>query len=206
MALVFHRGLAVPLWAIAFFAVVLAAPPRPVPPVTVLLGMAVLALTMMAMLQWRRSRALVHVAPVTRPDRAHAGIIMTTVSARQRGWTVDRAPSAPAPDDALDLVRMDDDGGWQMAREAAVPALIPGAREPGMLTTFAAPPASGRIPEEPSTMDATTIAERQREGGGAPNQRRPQGDEPRWNLAHALHQFLTATRALYTRRFRPHHV
>ena len=49
---------------------------------------------------------------------------------------------------------------------------VPGDREPGMLTTFGVPPASVRIvPEGPSTMDAATIAARQREGGGAPSQR-----------------------------------
>jgi hypothetical protein len=51
------------------------------------------------------------------------------------------------------------------------PAMIPGAREPGMLTTFGVPAvvSSGA----PIAMDAATTAARQREGGGAPNQRRP---------------------------------
>jgi hypothetical protein len=49
--------------------------------------------------------------------------------------------------------------------------MIPGAREPGMLTTFGvhAVVFSG----SGIAMDAATTAARQREGGGAPNQRRP---------------------------------
>lgn len=205
MALVFHRGVAIPLWAIAFFAVALAAPPRPMPPVTVLLGIAVIALTMMAMAQWRRtSRVPVEVRPLRRSDRAQAGIIVTTISARRRVGAVDRATSAP--DDALDLVRMDDDGGWQMSRETAVPsALIPGAREPGMLTMLRTSAASAQIPDGLGTMDAATVAERQREGGGAPNQR-SSAERSRWNVAHTLHEFLVTTRALYGRRFRTNHV
>jgi len=208
MALVFHRGLAVPLWAIAFFAVALAAPPRPIPPVTVLVGIAVLALTMMAMVQWRRtSRALAEVRPrpMTGCDRAHPGIFMAAVRVGTGVRTFEVATNAPAPDDALELVRMDDDGGWQMARQPAVP-LIPGAREPGMLTTFAPSAAGTRIPDEPSTMDATTIAERQREGGGAPSQRRPASE--RWwpDVERRVHHFVTATRALYARRLRSNHV
>jgi len=86
-----------------------------------------------------------------------------------------------------DLARLDDDGGKQIARAPATgPAadltqragaygfktpMIPGAREPGMLTTFGvhAVVFSG----SGIAMDAATTAARQREGGGAPNQRRP---------------------------------
>jgi hypothetical protein len=51
---------------------------------------------------------------------------------------------------------------------------VPGEREPGLLTTFETVPAIPRIiADGPSTMDATTIAEHRREGGGAPSQRRP---------------------------------
>lgn len=52
--------------------------------------------------------------------------------------------------------------------------LIPGEREPGMLTGFGGLAANlPGVPQGPGTMDAATIAERQREGGGAPSQRRP---------------------------------
>ena len=76
--------------------------------------------------------------------------------------------------------------------------LMPGAREPGMLTMFGGlPVSSGIIPDGPSTMDATTIAEHQREGGGAPNQRRPAGAGWRQNgFGHRLHRFLVATGVL----------
>jgi hypothetical protein len=203
MAFVFQRGLAIPVWAVAFVAVALTAPLRPMPPVPVLLGIAVIALTMMAMIQWRRtSRVPVEVRPLRRSDRARAGIIMTTMSAGRRVRTVD---SAPAPDDALDLVRVDD-GGWQMSRDTAVPsALIPGAREPGMLTMPGTSAACAQIPDGLGTMDAATVAERQREGGGAPNQRRS-AERSRWNVAHTVHEFLMTTRALYGRRFRTNHV
>ena len=49
--------------------------------------------------------------------------------------------------------------------------MIPGGREPGMLTTFGVHAVS-LIPGGPSTMDAATIAAHVKEGGGAPNQRR----------------------------------
>jgi len=102
----------------------------------------------------------------------------------------------------IDLSRLDDDGGevQQAPTQAAgrsdagrpqsglplhlpIPAsippvrghgfdtpMIPGAREPGMLTTFGV--VAAIIPDWPKTMDAATIASRQREGGGAPSERR----------------------------------
>ena len=180
MAFVFHRGLAIPLWAIAFFAVVLAAPPRPIPPITVLVGIAVLALTMMAMVQWRRtSRAPVGVLAVASHKRGHAGITVTVMNPGTRPWTVDHARGARTheADDALDIVRMDD-GAWQMAR--------------------------ARTPDGPSTMDAATIAERQREGGGAPSQRRPACERSPRDLGHTLRQFCVTT--LFPSRVRTNHV
>ena len=48
--------------------------------------------------------------------------------------------------------------------------LIPGAREAGKLMRFAGPVA---VIAGSTTMDAATILERQREGGGAPSERRP---------------------------------
>ena len=73
-----------------------------------------------------------------------------------------------------DLARLDDDGGKQTTLAPVLRSrapMIPGAREPGMLTTFgvhAVVFAGSGI-----AMDAATTAARQREGGGAPNQRRP---------------------------------
>jgi hypothetical protein len=61
--------------------------------------------------------------------------------------------------------------------------IVPGQREPGPLTRFDAPATSMRaVAIGPSTMDAATIAERQREGGGAPSERRPVGHRSRWAI------------------------
>ena len=121
MALMFHRRLALPLWAIAFFAVALAAPPPAtllmIPPNTVfvmaLAGIAVLVFAMRGAFPWLRpSRSLARVRPSIHRDEASAG------SAKDGGICV-RTPDEPnghTAADALDLVRMDDDGGWQMAR------------------------------------------------------------------------------------------
>jgi hypothetical protein len=76
--------------------------------------------------------------------------------------------------------------------------IVPGARESGKLTRFGVPAAGMRIiPDGPSMMDAATIAERQREGGGAPSERRPPGEQSgRKGVGHLLHQWLVAMRAL----------
>ena len=110
--------------------------------------------------------------------------------------------SVAEPDD-VDLARLDDDGGTrqQLAGEGRPPVrddrfktpMIPGSREPGMLTTFGVPAVI--MPDSPSTMDAATIAARQREGGGAPNQRRPTRDWSRWkSLKQALRLFVGVDR------------
>jgi hypothetical protein len=110
----------------------------------------------------------------------------------------------------IDLSRLDDDGGGvqQAPVQAAgrsdggrpqsglplhlpIPAsippvrghgfdtpMIPGAREPGMLTTFGV--VAAIIPDWPKTMDAATIAARQREGGGAPSERRQPRQGSTW--------------------------
>jgi hypothetical protein len=65
---------------------------------------------------------------------------------------------------------------------SATAPIVPGTREPGLLTTFGVPIATlAAIPDGPVTMDATTIAERQREGGGAPSQRRRSRERAPWN-------------------------
>jgi hypothetical protein len=93
------------------------------------------------------------------------------VTAGIRTRTLDELIDAPAKveaaADTLDLIRMDDDGGWQMPS-------TPGEREPGALTRFRVPDVNRpALPQRVSTVDAVTTAEHQREGGGAPNQRRP---------------------------------
>lgn len=97
-----------------------------------------------------------------------------------------------------DLARLDDDGGGsQPPRHGARndgaygfrTSMIPGAREPGKLTTFGVQPVV--IPNSPSTMDATTIAAREREGGGAPNQRgRARDGSASKSLGQKLRRFL----------------
>ena len=88
------------------------------------------------------------------------------------------------------------------------PLNIPGTRESGMLTTFGVPAAGGpSVPDGPSTMDAVTTAERQREGGGAPSQRRPRRTRVRWTGARTrAHELLLALRVLFAWRVRTTHV
>jgi hypothetical protein len=120
MALVFHRRLAVPLWAIAFFAVALM-PPSPatlvlMPPITLFLIAAVGSAAIAGGISWlRTSRLLVRVLPSGHGDQVSPAI---TMAARTRVRTLTE-PDGGTADDALDLVRMDDDGGWQLVRPPA---------------------------------------------------------------------------------------
>ena len=95
----------------------------------------------------------------------------------------------------IDLERLDDNGGrLQTPRQGATrhdgaygfsTPMIPGAREPGMLTTFGRPVVI--LEDSPVTMDAATIAAHQREGGGSPSERRRPGERSRWrNFKQAL--------------------
>lgn len=96
--------------------------------------------------------------------------------------------TATEANDDVDLARLDDDGGArQQATVTTRPGvqgarfqtpMIPGAREPGKLTTFGVAPLA--IAGSLGFMDATTIAAHQRAGGGAPNQRRPARSGSRW--------------------------
>ena len=124
MAFVFQRRLAIPLWAAAFFAVALTAPPTAtlflMPPTTVFaiaaVGMAAIVFLMPgSMPSLRTSCAPVRVLPSGRRDQASAAITMTAGTGVR---TLDE-PNRSEADDALDLVRMDDDGGWQMTRPPA---------------------------------------------------------------------------------------
>ena len=124
MALVLQRRLAIPLSAIAFFAVALTAPPTAtlilMPPLTALavaaVGIAAIVFLMPgSSRRTRTSRARARVLPSRHRDPASAAITMT---ARTGVRTLDE-PSRSAADDALDLVRLDDDGGWQMPRPPA---------------------------------------------------------------------------------------
>lgn len=124
MAFMFQRRLAIPVWVIAFFTVTLTAPPTAalflMPPATVFaitaVGIAAIVCLMPSTLPWLRSSpALVRVLPSGRLRQASTAI---TVVAGAGVCALDMA-DRHAADDALDLVRMDDDGGWQMPRPPA---------------------------------------------------------------------------------------
>jgi hypothetical protein len=124
MGLVFHRRLALPLWAILFFTVALTAPSPAtllLMPPTTLFAIAVLAIaanifTMPGVVPWlRTARSVVRAVP---SRHRHKTTVAITLAAGTCVRTLD-APHESTPDDALDLVRMDDDGGWQVARPPA---------------------------------------------------------------------------------------
>jgi uncharacterized iron-regulated membrane protein len=124
MAFVFQRRLAIPLWAIAFFTVALTAPPTAtlflMPPTTVFaiaaVGIAAIVFLMPGSISWLgTAHGLVRLDAPGRRDRASAAII---VAAGTCVRPLDE-PKRRERDDALDLVRMDDDGGWQMPRPPA---------------------------------------------------------------------------------------
>jgi hypothetical protein len=113
MAFVFHRQLGIPVWAMAFFAVALTAPPAARPSLMAVLGIAVIAFTIRGLVPWlRASRSIVHVhSDGERHTRRTPTIVVAAACVR----ALDE-PNRNTPQDTLDLVRMDDDGGWQMAR------------------------------------------------------------------------------------------
>jgi hypothetical protein len=100
----------------------------------------------------------------------------------------------------IDLARLDDDGGgssqpprqWATRHDGAygfTTPMIPGAREPGMQTRFSRPVVF--LGDSPITMDAATIAARQREGGGAPSERRAAREGSSWmRLSRTLRRLL----------------
>jgi hypothetical protein len=116
MAFVFHRQLGIPLWAMAFFAVALTAPPPARRSLITVLGIAVIAFTIRGLVPWlRASRSIVQVhSDGERQTRRTPTTVVAAASVR----ALDEA-NRITPEDALDLVRMDDDGGWQMARPRA---------------------------------------------------------------------------------------
>ena len=123
MALVFHRRLAKPVWAIAFLTFALTASPSGtlflMPPttlfVTALVGIALIAFTMPDATPWlHTSRSLVRVPPPRPREKTAAAISM---AAGNCVHTFDERNRRA--DDALDFARMDDDGGWQLVRPPA---------------------------------------------------------------------------------------
>jgi hypothetical protein len=85
--------------------------------------------------------------------------------------------------------------------------IVPGTREPGMLATLGAVARTTSVTDGPSTMDAVTTAERQREGGGAPSQRRPlRARLRRTGAGGRLHELVLAVRVLFAARVRTNQV
>ena len=113
MALVFHRWLRIPLWALALFTVALTAP---APATFTVLGIAVMALIMPGLVRWLRASPSGVQCLLTGKRRTRSAATAVVAGACVR--TLDR-PSRPTAEDALDLVRMDDDGGWQIAQPPA---------------------------------------------------------------------------------------
>lgn len=121
MALLFQRRLAIPLWAVVFITAAVTAPPTAtlflMPPSTAFaiaaVGLAAIVFLTPGAAPWSRtSRALARVLPCEQRDQPTAAI---TLAAATGVCTLDELRRKTA-DDALDLVRMDDDGGWQMPR------------------------------------------------------------------------------------------
>ena len=124
MGLLIHRRLAIPLSAIALFAVALAAPPgatlllMPATTVFVVAALGITAisfLTSSAISSFRPSRSPARIPPSGHRDQASEGFVMAGGIC---ALTLEES-NRSAAEDALDLVRMDDDGGWQMARPPA---------------------------------------------------------------------------------------
>ena len=124
MGFLVHRRLAMPLSAIALFAIALAAPAgatlllMPATTVFVVAALGITAITFLtsgAIPSLRPSHSLARVPPSGQRDQTSEGIVVaSSICAR----TLEES-NRSAADDALDLVRMDDDGGWQMARPRA---------------------------------------------------------------------------------------
>jgi hypothetical protein len=124
MAFEYQGRMAIPLWAVAFITVALTAPPTAtlflLPPTTVFAIAAVGIATIFVMMpdaitRLRPSRSPARVAPSGYPEPASARLVVAAGTCVRK---LDE-PNAIDAEDALDLVRMDDDGGWQMTRPPA---------------------------------------------------------------------------------------
>jgi hypothetical protein len=122
MAIVFQRGVALPVaMGIVGAAALSAVAPGQMPSATMVVAIAATALTIEAAARWRRAAwPRVDVRPsVGRRSsaphrRAGADGKEITITSGAREQTLDEAiAGVPGADDAADLLRMDDDGGWR---------------------------------------------------------------------------------------------
>jgi hypothetical protein len=126
MALVFRRRLAVPLWGIVFLTVALTASPPATRILIVVAGIALIAFVLRGV-AWQLRPPPLAVPDVSTRQRhrtAAAFSIVGGMSAR----TLDELNTNPADetpdiDEAIDLVRGDEDGSWQMPRRGLVVSL-----------------------------------------------------------------------------------
>jgi hypothetical protein len=118
MALVFHRGLSMPLWAIVLCVFAITSPSLLVPSVVAAWGIALIASVMMTFI-WRMGilRPAVAVAPIGRRGPGACDVAQRVGTSATRAATRESARRARAEKatDASDLVRMDDDGGGPSA-------------------------------------------------------------------------------------------
>jgi hypothetical protein len=116
MAVVCHRGFAISVWGIALCAVVLASSSPLLPSFTTLLIIALIGSMMIGLVRAFGARRRVTVLPVAGTQAQPGGILNILTGARHvRTIQPTRAAATEEANDALDLVRMEDDGGcWRM--------------------------------------------------------------------------------------------
>ena len=107
MALVFRRRLTIPLWVTAFLAVAVTTPQPPM--LFLLLPATLFAIAVAGIL-------IVFTMPGAIPWLRTSRSLVRVLSSRHRALD---EPNRGTADDAMDCARMDDDGGWQMARPPA---------------------------------------------------------------------------------------
>lgn len=120
MPITLRRGLRIPLWAGAFCAVAGSEPYRLMPFLMTLVGIAAVGSTMPAIIRrFPLSRRHVEVFPSLDETPPPPPVLIMTGDVYIR--TVDEVKCAGTvkADDAADLMRMDDDGGWHLAQQAA---------------------------------------------------------------------------------------
>ena len=118
MTVVLHRELSMPIWAIAFCAVLVSGPSRAAPTLLGLAGVAALLSAIpMAVRQWRRRAVAITELPPA-AARATASVPAVQLIAGTHVRTFDEVVDAAIlkKNDASDLVRMNDDGGPLAAR------------------------------------------------------------------------------------------